>query len=129
MANTSPLAMQMALYTYGKLSQAKVLLSFTVIRVLCAALPGLLTAYTSPLVETMVIALYRYGQLLLETIGIPTLSNIEFLALHGLLMVSVLSLAALMAACKPGMLSLAAILSDIEIIPARYTLRHGLLMA
>src|SRR6266487_5367254 len=121
MANTSPLAIPMVSYTYGKLTQAKLLPSITAIRVLCAALLGLLIVHISPLEEIMVIALYRCGQLLPETICIPIISNIEFLASHGLLMVSELSLAALMAACKPGMLSQAAMPSAIEIIPARST--------
>ncbi len=51
------------------------------------------------------VAWCRYGPHLAETWCILTSSNIEYLALHGRLMVSVLPLEALMDQYKPGMLS------------------------
>src|SRR5713101_4799423 len=126
MVNTLPQAIQTASYTYGRHIQAVAFSPITAIPVLRAALRGPRTVSISPRAETLVIALYRSGQLLPEIVCLPTTSNTEFLALHGLLMANVLFLAALMAVCKPGMPSPEVISLATRIIPARSTRQRGL---
>src|SRR6266571_4149838 len=117
MANTLPQAIPMALYRYGRPIQAEVLSPIMATHVLCAVLPGLLMAYTSHLVEIMVIAQYKYGGHLVGTGCMHTSSNIEFLALPGRPIANILLPEEMIQQCRYGKLLLASFIRSLRVIP------------